>query len=179
MPRPNWREEFVSVAGIDVHFYRGGEGPPLVLLHGGDPNPGWLQHHQALAEQFSVYAPSHPGFGHTPGLAWIATIADMALFYLWFLDAVGLARTHLVGYDIGGWLAADMATACPHVIDRLVLADAMGLKPQHSEIRDIFLITPAEVWAKSFFGSCLKGVDVLSSMRVSEVEHSQRDRGAS
>ena len=78
MPTPNWREESVSVAGIDVHFYRGGEGPPLVLLHGGDPNPGWLQHHQALAEQFSVKAPSHSGFGHTPGLAWIATIADMA-----------------------------------------------------------------------------------------------------
>src|SRR4029450_8182687 len=151
MPTPNWREESVSVAGIDVHFYRGGAGPPLVLLHGGDPNHGWLQHHQALAEQFSVYAPSHPGFGHTPGLAWIATIADMALFYLWFLDAVGLTRAHLVGHDIGGWLAADMVTACPHVVDRLVLVNAMGLKPQHSEIRDIFLITPAEVGAKSFF----------------------------
>ena len=151
MPTPNWREESVAVAGIDVHFYRGGEGPPLVLLHGGDPNPGWLQHHQALAEQFSVYAPSHPGFGHTPGLAWIATIADMALFYLWFLETVGLEQTHLVGHDIGGWLAADLATTCPHVVDRLVLVDAMGLKPQHSEIRDIFLITPAEIRAQSFF----------------------------
>ena len=29
MPTPNWREESVTVAGIDVHFYRGGEGPPL------------------------------------------------------------------------------------------------------------------------------------------------------
>ncbi len=151
MPRPNWREESVSVAGLDVHFYRGGEGPPLVLLHGGDPNPGWLQHHQGLAEQFSVYAPSHPGFGHTPGLAWTATIADMALFYLWFLETVGLEWTHLADHDIDGWLAADMATACPHVVDRLVLVDAMGLKPQHSEIRDIFLITPDEVRARSFF----------------------------
>ena len=53
MPRPNWREESVSVAGIDVHFYRGGEGPPLVLLHGGDPNPGWLQPPQALAEELA------------------------------------------------------------------------------------------------------------------------------
>ena len=32
MPTPNWREESVSVAGIDVHFYRGGEGPRLPLL---------------------------------------------------------------------------------------------------------------------------------------------------
>ena len=151
MPTPNWREESVAVAGIDVHFYRGGEGPPLVLLHGGSGDPGWLQHHQALAEPFSVYAPSHPGFGHTPGLAWIATIADMALFYLWFLDALGLERVHLVGHDIGGWLAANIATACPHVVDRLVLVDAMGLKPQHSEILDIFLITLAEVRARSFF----------------------------
>src|SRR5262245_22298600 len=150
MPSPNWREESVSVAGIDVHFYRGGGGPPLVLLHGGDPNHGWLAPHQALAEHFSVYAPSHPGFGHTPGLAWIATIADMALFYLWFLDAVGLTRTHLVGHDIGGWLAADMATACPQVVDRLVLVNAMGLKPQHSEILDIFLVTLVEVHGQSF-----------------------------
>jgi pimeloyl-ACP methyl ester carboxylesterase len=151
MPTPTWREESVTVAGIDVHFYRGGEGPPLVLLHGGDPNPGWLQHHQALAEQCSVYAPSHPGFGHTPGLEWIASIGDMALFYLWFLEAVGLERVHLVGHDIGGWLAADMATACPQVVDRLVLIDAMGLKPQHGEILDIFLITLAEVRARAFF----------------------------
>ena len=87
MPTPNWREEAVSVAGIDIHFFRVGEGPPLVRLHGGDSNPGWLRQHQALAEQFSVYTPSHPGFGHTPGLAWIATIPGMALFYLRFLDA--------------------------------------------------------------------------------------------
>lgn len=150
MPTSNWRDETVAVAGIDVHFYRGGEGPPLVLLHGGDGNPGWLLHHQALAEQFSVYAPSHPGFGHTPGLAWITSIADMALFYLWFLEAVGLERAHLVGYDIGGWLAVDMAVACPHVVDRLVLVDAMGLKPQRGEILDIFLIPLAEVRARSF-----------------------------
>lgn len=151
MPTPNCREESVVVAGIPVHMYRGGEGPPLVLLHGGEGNPGWLQHHQALAEHFSVYAPSHPGFGHTPGLDWIMSIADMALFYLWFLEAAGLARAHLVGYDIGGWLAAEMAVACPEVVDRLVLVDAMGLKPQHSEILDIFLLTPSTVRARAFF----------------------------
>ena len=61
MPTPKWSEEFVTVAGTSVHFYRGGEGPPLLLLHGGEGNPGWLLHHQALAQHFSVYAPSHPG----------------------------------------------------------------------------------------------------------------------
>src|SRR5262249_40445746 len=66
-------------------------------------------------------------------------------------EALGLERVHRVGHDIGGWLAADMVTACPHAVDRLVLVDAMGLKPQRGEILDIFLITLAEVRARSFF----------------------------
>ena len=143
MPTPNWREESVSVAGIDVHFYRGGEGPPWCSYTVATPIPAGCSITRLWPSSLAS-TPQPSGLRTHPGLAWIATIADMALFYLWFLDAVGLARTHLVGHDIGGWLAADMATACPHVIDRLVLADAMGLKPQHSEIRDIFLITPDE-----------------------------------
>jgi pimeloyl-ACP methyl ester carboxylesterase len=39
------------------------------------------------------------------------------------------------------------------VVDRLVLVDAMGLKPQHGEILDIFLLTPTAVRARSFFDS--------------------------
>lgn len=150
MPTSNWREESVAVAGINVHYYRGGNGPPLLLLHGGEGNPGWLMHHEALAEQYSVYAPTHPGFGQTPALSWLATMADMAAFYLWCLEALGLQRVHVVGHDIGGWLAAEIATLCPQLIQRLVLVDAMGLKPHRQEILDIFLLTPAAIRAQSF-----------------------------
>ena len=54
MPRPNWREESVSVAGIDVHFYCGGEGPPWCSYTVATQSWLLLQPHQALAEQFSV-----------------------------------------------------------------------------------------------------------------------------
>jgi pimeloyl-ACP methyl ester carboxylesterase len=141
----------MAVAGVDVHFYCGGEGPPLLLLHGGDGSPDWLLHHQALAEQCRVYAPSHPGFGRTPRPDWIASVADLAVFYLWWLEALGLERVHLLGHDLGGWLAADMATTCPHVVDRLVLVDAMGLKPQRGTILDLFLLTPTQVREATFY----------------------------
>ena len=144
-------EETISVAGLDVHYYRGGEGPPLVLLHGGGGNPGWLKHHEALAEQFTVYAPSHPGFGHTLRPEWITRVSDMSLFYLWMLDEMGLNRVRLMGHSFGGWLAADIAVTCPAVVERLVLVDAVGLKPQHRDILDIFILTPEEIRAQAFY----------------------------
>jgi pimeloyl-ACP methyl ester carboxylesterase len=150
MPHPTWQEATVTVAGTDVHFYCGGEGPPLLLLHSGEGNPGWLMHHTAFAEHFRVYAPTHPGFGRSPLPDWIASVNDLAVLYLWMLDVLGLDRLHLLGHGMGGWLAAEMTTMCPHVVDRLVLVDAAGLKPQHSTILDLFLLTPLEVRAATF-----------------------------
>lgn len=144
-------EETVSVAGIDVHYYRGGDGPPLLTLHGGGGNPGWLMVHEALSAHYTVYAPSHPGFGITPRPEWIARPADMAVFYLWMLQEMGLDQVHLMGHSFGGWLAADMATTCPQVVDRLVLVDAVGVKPERSDILDVFILTPEEIRAQAFY----------------------------
>ena len=94
----SWTEDTVTVADTAVHIYRGGEGPPLLYLHGGGGNLGWLMHHDALAEHFTVYATSHPGFGRTPRPEWIGRVPDMTVFYLWLLDTLGLDRVHLVGH---------------------------------------------------------------------------------
>ncbi len=141
----SFTEETVSVAGIDVHYYRGGDGPPLLTLHGGGGNPGWLIVHEALSAHYTVYAPSHPGFGITPRPEWIAHPSDMAVFYLWMLQEMGLDKIHLMGHSFGGWLAADMATTCPQIVDRLVLVDAVGVKPERSDILDVFILTPEEI----------------------------------
>ena len=44
-----------------------------------------------------------------------------------------------------------VATTCPQVVNRLVLVDAVGLKPRHSDILDVFIITPEEIQAKAFY----------------------------
>jgi pimeloyl-ACP methyl ester carboxylesterase len=151
MPISQPAEETVAVAGIEVHFWRGGNGPPLLLLQDDGGNPQWLMHHQALAEHFTVYVPSHPGFGVTPRLQWLSRMDDLAVFYLWMLEKLGLQQVHLVGHAVGGWLAAQMATTCPQVVDRLVLVDAMGIKPQRGEILDLFLLPPQQVQAAAFY----------------------------
>jgi pimeloyl-ACP methyl ester carboxylesterase len=151
MPRPQYTTETIAVAGIDVHLYRAGNGPPLLLLQADVTRPDWLMHQQALAEHFTVYVPHPPGFGITARPEWMASIGDLAVFYLWMLEVLHLERVHLLGHGVGGWVAADMATACPQVVDRLVLVDAMGLKPQRRDILDLFLLTPQQVRDAAFY----------------------------
>ncbi|HTT75745.1 MAG TPA: alpha/beta hydrolase, partial [Candidatus Binataceae bacterium] len=45
----------------------------------------------------------------------------------------------LLGFSIGGWLAAEIAVLSPNIIQRLILVDAMGVRPREGEIADIFL----------------------------------------
>ena len=91
-----------------------------------------------VAERFTVWAPTHPGFGRSGDAEWMEGIDDLARFYLWFIDAARLGRPHLLGHSIGGWTAAEMAAMSPGAIDRLVLVAPVGLKPETGEILDIF-----------------------------------------
>lgn len=140
------REELIAVGPTRVHAWIGGQGDPLLVLHGAGGNRGWLRWLAAVAERYTVYAPTHPGFGRSDAADWMESIDDLARFYLWFLETVGLSRVHLLGHSIGGWTAAEMATMNPAVIDRLVLVAPAGLKPERGEILDVFYYPPEELF---------------------------------
>jgi pimeloyl-ACP methyl ester carboxylesterase len=139
------REETITVGGVPVHTFIGGAGDPLVVLHGAGGNRGWRRWMAAVARHFTVYAPTHPGFGTSGDADWMETISDLARFYLWFLDELGLTRVHLLGHSIGGWTAAELAVMNPHVLDRLVLVAPTGIRPERGEILDIFYYTPEQL----------------------------------
>jgi pimeloyl-ACP methyl ester carboxylesterase len=117
----------------------------MLLLHGAEGNRGWLQYVQALADQFTVYLPTHPGFGASDRPDWTATVPDLAAFYTWFQEEQGLEHIRAIGFSMGGWLAAEMIATCPHAFSKLMLVDAAGIKPVNGEIADIFIITPTQV----------------------------------
>lgn len=139
-------EQTVEVGGARIHLLRGGQGRPVLWLHSVEGNLGWPAHQRALAREFSVTAPTHPGFGPSERPPWLETIADLARFYLWFMQEQRLEPVTLIGHFMGGWLAAEMAVMCPHAIDRLVLVNAAGIKPQQSDIADIFLLGHDTTW---------------------------------
>ena len=170
-------EEFVNVGGSRVHLLKGGSGEPLLVLHGAGGNHGWLGYAQALAEKYTVYMPSHPGYGQSDRPRWLETIPDLACFYTWFMENQGLERVRAIGFSMGGWLAAEIAVACNHSFSKLMLVDAAGIKPEKSEILDIFIISPAQVLEQLFHDP--KQAPEYEQVFGQELTHEQRETAES
>ncbi len=147
----NVTEETVLVGSVGLHLLRGGTGRPALVLHGIEGPEGWLGFHDLLSQDSEVLAPSHPGFGASPRPDWMETITHEALFYEWFLREAGLTNVDLIGFGIGGWIAAEMATMCSLNLAHLVLVDAAGIKPESGEMLDVFIRPWREVVQSSVF----------------------------
>lgn len=122
------QEEHRSVDGLTLQVFRGGQGPTLLVLHDCEVMTEWQPYHTALAERFTVLAPSHPGFGTSERPNHIDSIDDLAYLYLDFIAGLEPQGVNLLGLGMGGWIAAEMAVRCCHSIRRLVLADTVGIK---------------------------------------------------
>ena len=138
-------EEFVEVAGSQIHLMKGGSGDPLLILHGAGGNPGWIRYVQELADHYTVYIPSHPGYGQSERPDWLETMNDLACFYTWFMEKQGLDGARAIGFSMGGWLASEIVASCQHSFSKLMLVDPAGIKPEKGEIADIFIISPAQI----------------------------------
>src|SRR6187402_2953499 len=134
-----YTDEIAETAGTRLHMLKGGTGRPALVLHGMEGPEGWLRFHDALSQSATVYAPTHPGFGESERPDWMESITHMALFYERFLRESRLESVDLIGFGIGGWIAAKMAAMCSHNLAHLVLVDSAGLRPQNGEILDIFI----------------------------------------
>jgi len=140
--------ETVSVRGTELELLHGGSGRPLVVLHGGLPFDRNVDFLDALARHFEVFAPSHPGFGKSPLPGHFDSIDDLVYLYLDFIEQRGLSNATLMGFCIGGWVAAELAARCVHRLSKLILVGPFGIKVGDRETRDfpdIFALNPEEV----------------------------------
>jgi pimeloyl-ACP methyl ester carboxylesterase len=145
-----WTEESVEAGGIQLQLIKGGSGEPLLILHGELGHPGWLRFHESLAQRYTLYIPSHPGFGKSDRLDWVTNMRDLAGWYLDALDDMAVGRVNVMGFSLGGWLAAEMATMCPTQFKKLVLVGATGVKPPSGQIYDMFLEVAKEFIKTSY-----------------------------
>jgi pimeloyl-ACP methyl ester carboxylesterase len=151
MPERTFTEEFVEAAGVRIQLRRGGAGQPLLVLHGELGVPGWLRAYALLAERFTVYVPSLPGFGRSARPDWILTVRDLAAWVTWFVRDVKLSQPlPVVGFSMGGWIAAEIATMNASLFTKLVLVGAPGLQPEEGEVWDYFMHSSREAFALAF-----------------------------
>jgi pimeloyl-ACP methyl ester carboxylesterase len=165
---------FVTVGGARIEVLKGGQGRPLVALHSIEGNMGWLPYHDALAGHFTVHVPTHPGFAGSERPAGLESFIDLARFYQWILQELSLGKVTLIGHFIGGWLAAELASLCPERVEKLVLVDAAGIKPERGEIADIFLHGIEGTRALSFYD--VKQVRDYDSLFTAAKSPEERER---
>lgn len=121
-------EDRLDLAGVSTWLVRGGDGPPVVLLHGqGGFAAMWAGVIRHLAGSHRVVAPDLPGLGRSevPGGA-----LDAARVTAWLGELV--AKTCdgppvLVGHSLGGGIAARFAVEHSDRLRRLVLVDSSSL----------------------------------------------------
>ncbi|MFG1607609.1 alpha/beta fold hydrolase [Actinoplanes sp. NPDC049265] len=117
----------IATNGTTLSVAVGGDGPPMVLLHGW-PQTGRIWRHvmAPLAERYTVVVPDLRGAGASDrpagGYAKTAQARDMR----GVLDALGLSGPAVVaGHDIGAMVAFGWAASRPEEVAALVMLDAL------------------------------------------------------
>ncbi len=123
-------ERRVTVADVSTAVLEGGDGPPLVLLHGPAAYAAqWRYVIPALAGTHRVIAPDLPGHGASEPLVGVLDAARLVAWLDGLVAATCGEPPIIVGQVLGGAMAARLAAARPAALRRLVLVESLGLAP--------------------------------------------------
>ena len=132
---PGFESRRVPTSGATIHCVRGGNGPPLLLLHG-YPQTHAIWHKVAprLAATFTVVCADLRGYGDSDkprGDASHATYSKraMAQDMVDTMHALGFDRFRLAGHDRGGRVAHRLAVDHPQAVEKLAVLD---ISPTHA-----------------------------------------------
>jgi len=139
-----FKRETYTINGVKTVVLTTGRGEPLVFLHGAGV---WHGFNFALpwAEKFRVIIPFHPGFGESGDDPALNDMHDYVMHYLDLFDALGIDKLRLVGFSLGGCLAAKFGTEHGHRIERLVLVSPALLRGKTRPTSDILSLPPEEI----------------------------------
>ncbi len=127
------QSKYIQADGYRVHYFEAkpenGAGIPIVLIHGlGSRGEDWAALiPQFAANGFHVYAPDLLGYGRTDHPDVDYSISLQAKLIADFMKAVGVPTADVVGWSMGGWVAAKLTLDHPEAVDRLVLYDSAGI----------------------------------------------------
>jgi pimeloyl-ACP methyl ester carboxylesterase len=157
----------VEAAGIATAVLEGGDGPPLLLLHGPAGHAAqWMRAIPDLVTAHRVVAPDLPGHGASGMPAGPLDGDRVAAWLDELIERTCPSPPALVGYALGGAIAARFAGERPDRISRLVLVDSFGLAgldptPEFGRALNDFLGGPTEHTHDALWQYCARDLDRL------------------
>ncbi len=131
---PEFRFVRTKSAGLPMRVLESGDGPPVLLLHGGGMfGASWAPLLAPLQQKYRLYAPDLPGCGLTyrinfRGLPFRATVESIVTD---IMDALQLQKAEIIGSSMGGYFAMVFSLAHPERVEKLVLTgEPAGSKVQ-------------------------------------------------
>ena len=114
---------FAPTNGTTLHYQVVGDGPVLCLIAGFRQSsaawpPAFLDR---MARRHRVLTFDNRGTGRSPATQGGYELDNQARDVAGLLDALGVARVHLLGFSMGGAIAQEVVTGHPDRVDRLIL----------------------------------------------------------
>ena len=142
-------DHFAEVNGFRLHYFIGGTGSPVVLLHGyAETSHMWLPIMPLLAKNHTVIVPDLRGAGDSSKPESGYDKKNMAVDIHDLTSSLGFNRASIVGHDIGLMVAYAYAAQFPQATERLVLMDAF--LPGIGNWKDVWLLR--DLWHFHFRG---------------------------
>ena len=153
LPPSGFKSEMANVNGINIHYVIGGQGEPLVLVHGFGQN--WYMWNRLLPElskHFTVIAPDLRGIGESDKPAGGYDKKTMAVDIHELVKKLGYSNISLAGHDIGLMVAYAYAAQFGSEVKKLALMDALlpGIEPVWSDFS-------GKAWWFGFFARPVSG----------------------
>jgi haloacetate dehalogenase len=126
---PGFSQHRIRTKGAEINLRRGGEGPPVLLLHGyPETHLCWHRVAPVLARRFTVVCPDLRGYGDSskpPSAADHAPYSkrSMAQDMVEIMAQLGFPRFAVVGHDRGARVAYRLALDHPGAVTRLSTLD--------------------------------------------------------
>lgn len=122
-------ERWADVKGVRMRYYVGGEGPPLVLVHGlSGAAVNWAELAPRLVERRRVLVPDLPGHGASSPLPAAPNLTAYAERVRLVAEREQMLPAPLVGHSMGAVVSLRLAVTRPEAVPALVLAGAAGIK---------------------------------------------------
>jgi pimeloyl-ACP methyl ester carboxylesterase len=105
-----------------------GEGEIFLLIHG---NSSSSLHFYPLFKRMKnvrLVAPDLRGFGDSSYNAGFSSLAELAEDIKLFADALGITKTHIIGWSTGGGITFELAVKYPDLVTSIFLIEGAGYK---------------------------------------------------